>query len=239
VTGTILNALGILIGCGLGLTLRRQPRPQVQFAIKGLLGVFTVIVGLRAVWAGLGGGFWLVIKQVLVILLALAVGRVVGRVLRIQRGLNKLGQYAKERLGATQPAAAGRVSEGFLVSAVLFCAAPLALLGPLQDGLDGRWQALGIKAMIDAMAAMAFVTTFGWSVVLAIVPLVAVQGTITLLVRAAAPFLQAHGLQDPILAISGLLVFCVALIILEIKRFEIATYFPALAFGPVFTWLLA
>ena len=52
-TGTILNALGILIGGLLGLTMSRQFAPSTQVALRGLMGVFTVIVGLRLTWSGL------------------------------------------------------------------------------------------------------------------------------------------------------------------------------------------
>jgi uncharacterized protein len=77
---------------------------------------------------------------------------------------------------------------------------------------------------------------FGWGVLFSLVPVVAYQGTITLGARALAPHLQLQ-LIDSINATGGLLVFSVALVILEIKKVELADYLPALAVAPLLTWV--
>ena len=120
---------------------------------------------------------------------------------------------------------------------VLFCVAPLALVGAVQDGLLGQWQALGIKALMDGLATMAFARTFGWGSILAAVPVVSFQGTITLTARLVAPFLTAHLLVDSVNAVAGMLVFIVSLIILELKKVELGDYLPSLAVAPLLTWL--
>ena len=38
-------------------------------------------------------------------------------------------------------------------------------------------------------------------------------------------------------AVGGLLVFCVAMVILELKRFELADYLPSLAVAPLVAWI--
>jgi uncharacterized membrane protein YqgA involved in biofilm formation len=235
--GTILNAAGIILGGVIGLTLSRQPAPSTQFAMKGLLGVVTVYVGLRLTWMGLGGGFWMVGKQLIIVVLALMLGRIVGRLLRLQKSLNRLGRYAKERFAAARPDNPQRFGEGFTTCTVLFCLGPLAILGSIQDGLDGQWQALAVKAVMDGLAAMAFVSAFGWGVIVSAIPVLAYQGTVTLLTQAASGFLRDHGLLDSINATSGLLVFCVALIILELKKVELTDYLPSLVFAPLLTWI--
>ena len=239
-TGTILNAIGILAGGILGLALRRQMSPATQIALKGALGILVVFVGLKTTWESLGGGFWLVLKQVAIVILALTLGRITGRLLHLQKSLNKLGQYAKERFTRAASEKANLWSEGFVTCTILFCVGPMAILGSIQDGLDGKWQTLGAKSVMDGLATMAFVGTFGWGAMAAVVPVVAYQGTITLLAKSAAPFFQdpAHVvLLNSINATGGLLVFCVALIILELKKIELADYLPSLAWAPLITWM--
>jgi hypothetical protein len=235
--GTILNAAGIVLGGILGLTLSRQLAPSTQFALKGLLGVITVYVGLRLTWMSLGGGFWMVGKQLIIIVLALMLGRIVGRLLRLQKSLNRLGQYAKEKFATARPDNPQRFGEGFTTCTVLFCLGPLAILGSIQDGLDGQWHALGVKAVMDGFAAMAFVSAFGWAVTVSAIPVLAYQGTLTLLAQQASGYLRDYGLLDSINATSGLLVFCVALIILELKKVELTDYLPGLFFAPLLTWM--
>ena len=94
--GTVINAAGILIGGVLGLTLKQQLSPVRQNAIKGLLGVLIVFFGLKATWVNLGGGVWLVLKQLTIVVLALTFGRLVGRLLRLQKTANQLGRTAGE-----------------------------------------------------------------------------------------------------------------------------------------------
>jgi hypothetical protein len=234
--GTIINAAAILGGGVVGLTVKRQMSHSHQSALKVLLGVFAVYVGLSATWQGLNGGFLQILKRLGIILVSLVLGNLTGKLLGIQKGLNQLGHYAKQKISEATPGSRGRFNEGFLTCSILFCVTPIAVLGSLQDGLCGNFKTLAVKAVMDGLASMAFVTTFGWGVMLSIIPVVACQGTITLLAKLAQPWLERYFLIDPVNATAGLLVFCVALIILELKKIELADYLPSLALAPLLAW---
>jgi len=47
------------------------------------------------------------------------------------------------------------------------------------------------------------------------------QGTLTLLVHRLEPMMQAHHLIESINTVGGMLVFCVAMVILELKKIEL------------------
>ncbi len=92
---------------------------------------------------------------------------------------------------------------------------------------------------MDGLAMLGFVPIFGWGSLLAALPVLAFQGTLTLLsTRFLGPFLTTHGLMDSVNATGGLLVFCVGLVIFELKKIELADYLPSLAFAPLLAWLL-
>jgi uncharacterized membrane protein YqgA involved in biofilm formation len=75
-------------------------------------------------------------------------------------------------------------------------------------------------------------------VLFAALPVLVFQGTITLLcAQFLGPFLATHHLVDSVNAAGGLLVFSVALVILEIKKLELADYLPSLIFAPLLAWL--
>ena len=234
--GTILNAVGILVGGVIGLTVAKRIKPSTLVVMKAMLGALTVFVGLKLTLTSLSGSFGSVMKQLGIVVLALTLGRMTGRLLHLQKFLNGLGRYAKERYTRTDINSPQRLSEGFITCTLLFCVGPMAIIGAAQDGLEGHWQTLGIKALMDGLATMAFVTTFGWGVMLSVIPVVAYQGTITLGARFLAPYLQDLPLMDSVNATGGLLVFCIALIILELKKIELADYLPSLAFAPLLTW---
>src|SRR6266566_4648369 len=204
-TGTILNAAAILMAGIVGLTASGQPSLSHQTALRILLGGFTVYAGLSATWQAVNGGFLHVLKQLTIVLLALMLGNLTGKLLRIQKSLNHLGQYAKQKISGTRAAAPGRSGEGFITCSILFCVTPIAVLGSLQDGLNANFKTLAVKAVMDGLATMAFVTTFGWSPILSIIPVIACQGTLALLAGLAQPWLAKHSLLDPINATAGLL----------------------------------
>lgn len=236
-TGTFLNVAGILIGGLIGLCWKQQMSQTTQVALRGLLGVLTVYVGLRVVWLSLGGGLGAGAKQILILVLALTLGRIAGRLLRIQKGMNRLGQYAKQKFAAADPGRPVRMSEGFMTCTVLFCVAPLAILGAVQDGLAGQWQALGIKTLMDGLATLSFVRLFGWGSMVSALPVLSFQGTIFLGARLIEPWLREHALVESINMTGGMLVFCVALIILEFRKIELGDYLPSLGFAPLLTWI--
>ena len=238
--GTIINAAGILIGGIVGLTATKQPSMEYQRAVKGLMGILITYVGLKMTFFdSLNGSIGHRFKQLFIVLLALILGKIIGQSLHLQKGVNKLGKIAQEKFSQAQPNAPQRAGEGFITCTLLFCVGPMSIIGSLQDGLEGKWETLAIKAVMDGFSTMAFVPTFGWGVILSVIPVVAYQGSITL----AAGFVSAYlKNQDPALMLSvnatgGLLVFCIALIVLDLKKIQLADYLPSLAVAPLLTWL--
>jgi len=62
----------------------------------------------------------------------------------------------------------------------------------------------------------------------------AFQGTIALTCRLfIGPWLEAQGLIGPVIATAGVLMFAVALVILESKRIHLADYLPSLIVAPL------
>ena len=240
-TGTIINCLGIAIGVGWGLKHRQTGDKHFQEAARIALGIAIIWVGLSTAWSGLGGGFKRSSGLLGITLLALSLGNVTGRALRLQKGFNRLGNDARKRFESAVQKGSPQHSfgDGLTTTAILFCATPLGLLGALLEGCAGNPKPLVIKAVMDGLAAAAFVPVFGWGVLAAVVPVLAVQGTLTMGARLATPWLQGEAMLDPLLCVSGLLVFCVALVVFEIKRLEVANYLPSLIYAPLLgSWWL-
>jgi hypothetical protein len=238
VTGTIVNVVAIVLGSLAGMTLRRGIPPAVQNWLKVALGLLTVYFGMRLSWISVNGSALQILKQMTIVILAMMLGRLTGRLMRIQKASNRVGQYARERCAAARPGAPRQFNDAFAVCALLFCVAPLGPLGALVDGLGGYYWPLLLKAVMDALAAMGFVSLFGRGVILSALPVLAFQGTLSLVCfRYAEPFLRMQGLADSVNATAGLLIFSVAVLMLEIRRIEVADYFPSLIYAPLLTWL--
>src|SRR5437868_5060939 len=111
--GTILNVAGILIGGAIGLT-RKKPLPQQTEAFfKVALGALTVFYGLRLTWMSLSGPLPTILKQLLIAVVAMMLGKIAGRLLRLQKLSNHLGRRARERISQARPGAPASMSQGF------------------------------------------------------------------------------------------------------------------------------
>jgi uncharacterized protein len=239
-TGTLLNVAGILVGGVAGLVRRQPLSPATESYFKIGLGVAIVVSGLRLTLLSLNGSFPSILRQLLIVILALALGQMVGRLLHLQRWSNRVGQRARQSIESSRPDLPGSAGDGFKTCAALFCAAPLGILGAIQEGISSPpyIYPLAAKALMDGLATMGFALLFGRGVLLAALPVLAFQGTITLLCeRIAEPFLRFHHLVDPVNATGGLLVFCVALVLLGLKRIELADYLPSVVVAPLLAWL--
>lgn len=236
--GTWVNVAAIVAGGLIGLSVRKElPRRQQMF-LKTLLGVLALYIGFRMVWQSVDGTVGRVILQVLVALLALVLGNLVGKLAGIQKQVNALGRYASERYQRARSSKRPDLSEGFVTCTILFCVGPLAILGAIQDGLQNDPRTLLMKALLDGLSALAFVKVFGPGVVLSALPVLAYQGTLTLLARWLRPVVDHPGMLDGIGATGGLLVAMTSLLILDVRKVPLADYLPALVFAPVLRMLL-
>ncbi len=233
--GTLINTVAILAGGFLGLRASQQFSARTQTNIKLVLAAFTIWVGLSMVWQGIGGSFGGVVKQLGIAMLALVLGNGLGMALHLQAGLNKLGQYAKQRIASASPTNDNRFSEGFITCTLLFCVGPMAILGSLEDGTTGKFRILAIKSAMDGLAAMGFAATFGPGVLLAALPVFAYQGTLTLLANALANQLNDPLLLNSIRVAGGLVVMCIAVVILGLRQVPLANYLPSLVVAPLLT----
>ena len=120
--GALINSAGIVLGGGLALVLKKPVSATNQSRAKILLGVFTVWFGLTLTLSSLNGSLAHRCKQLALVLLAMALGKLAGKLLRLQKLSNAAGQFATRKMAA---ASAGKpeFNAGFRVATALFCAA--------------------------------------------------------------------------------------------------------------------
>ena len=239
-TGAFLNACGILIGALFGLAQRAPLSASTQHFFRRALGAASAFLGLRLVWLHVNGTFWPCAKQLLIALLSLTLGNWTGRLLRLQKNSNRLGRFASRAIASAQTGAAPHsAGQSFIACTILFCAAPLGLLGAVTEGVSGDYYLFAAKAVMDGLAMTGFVKMVGWPTALAAFPVYALLGGLTLACHAyGKPLLEAPGLMDSVNTVAGLIACTIALVILEARKVELTNYLPALAIAPLLTWLM-
>jgi uncharacterized protein len=234
VIGAFLNALGILLGGFFGLAVCAPLSARTQHFFKLLLGISTVGFGLWLVIANLHGSILDALKQLFLGMLAVVLGYWAGKLLRLQKLSNRVGHYAAQLLAAAQKKPPGRPLDGMNAGAILFCAAPLGILGAVVDGLSGFFWLLLIKAVMDGLATASFVKLFRWPAALAALPVFLVFSGLSLLVHTQAlPWLESHALTASVHVAAGLVTCVVALVVFEIRKVELNSYLPAIFLAPL------
>ncbi|HEV2235411.1 MAG TPA: DUF554 domain-containing protein [Ktedonobacterales bacterium] len=227
VDGTLLNAATVIVGTVLGLLIGNRLPRRVQDTLFGAIGLVTLLIGISGA---------LTTRNPLIILGSMLLGGLLGELLRLEDGLQRLGD-AIERRTARQGSS---VSAAFVTSSLVFCVGPLSILGPLANGLSGDISDLAIKAMLDGFGAIAFAATLGWGVFFSVLTILLYQGGISLAAQAVKPLVDANpGALVELNAVGGVILIALGLKLLKIRDLRVANYLPALLVAPLLAVLVA
>ncbi len=224
--GTLVNALAVLAGSTLGVLFRRRiPKGMDEILMQGL-GLATLVIGMQM---ALGT------RNVVVVILSMAIGGVLGHLLGIEPGLERLGTWAEARLGAREEGST--FARAFVTSSLLFCVGPLTILGAFQGGLGQPPVLLYTKSMLDGVSSVAIGATLGPGVFLSAGTILVYQGALTLL-ASSAQSLMTPDVTREFTATGGLLVLGVGITLLGLRPIRVGNLLPALLVVVVLTSVL-
>ena len=230
-TGTFINVAAILIGGTIGLFFGSRIPERFKNTVIAGMGIFTSALGMQ---------MFLDSKNSLIVLGALIIGALIGEWIGIEDGLQALGQMLEKRFSQdSETGSSSKFVRGFMVSSLLFCIGPIAILGSIQDGLSGDYNLLAVKSTLDGFASIAFASTLGVGVLFSSVIVLVYQGGVSLLAN------QLNAIvTDPMMAemtaTGGVLLIGVGISnLLEIKKIRVGNFLPALAVAPLIVWILS
>lgn len=224
--GTLVNAVAVLVGSAIGVLLRRRiPTGMDEILMQGL-GLAVLVIGMQMARGT---------HNVVVLILSMAIGGVLGHVLGIEAGLERLGTWAEARLGARGEGST--FARAFVTSSLLFCVGPLTILGAFQGGLGQPPVLLYTKSVLDGVSSVAIGATLGPGVFLSAGTILVYQGALTLL-ASSAQTLMTPDVTREFTATGGLLVLGVGITLLGLRPIRIGNLLPALLVVVVLTSLL-
>lgn len=228
--GTLINVATIVGGTGAGLLIGGRLPERVRTTVLQAVGLAVVALGLSNA---------LETRNLIFPLVAVVAGGIVGELLRIEDRLESAGERIRRRVerGRTEDGPSSFV-EGFVAATLLFCVGPLAILGSIDDGLNGNVDVLVVKAALDGLVSLIFASTLGWGVGFSALSVAAYQGTLTALAGQADSVLTDR-MTTELTAAGGLLIVGIGLRLLDIKAVRVASLLPALAIVPVLVALFA
>ena len=229
-TGTAINVAAILAGTLIGVLAGGRLPEGLQRRVLAGLGLVTLVIGvdLALAWRE---------TNALYVLGAVLLGGLTGEALRIEARLAQLGDMIQRRLSSAGESSS-RVSEAFFDASLLFCVGPLAVVGAIQDGLTGNYEALATKALLDGFASIALAATLGWGVALAAVSVLIYQGSLSLGATLFEDVLKGEAL-DALTSAGGVLIIGISLKLLDVTDVKVGNFLPALLFAPALVGIVS
>lgn len=250
-TGTLLNVVAVLLGAAVGVGLGARLPARVRSTMTDVLGLFVVVLGIDGATTTFGPELREAMGRasVLVVLGSLLVGGIIGEYIDLDGMITRFGAWLRARTTRdreTDIAASAdgtldarqRFVQGFVVSSLVFCVGPLAVLGAIQDGLTGDYQLLAVKSLLDGFSAVAFASALGIGVAFAALPLIVLQGGIALS-AGALESVVTEPMLAAITALGGFLVIGIGLRLLEVRQIRVANLLPGLLIAPLVVALWA
>ncbi|CDI01943.1 conserved membrane hypothetical protein [Candidatus Competibacter denitrificans Run_A_D11] len=217
--GTLVNTGTVLVGSAVGLMAGSRLPENIKTILVQALGLSVVAIGLRMA---------LEAQHALLAIGCLLLGGVSGELLRIEQRLEGLAEILQSKLRSRS----SRFVEGFVTATLLYLTGAMTIVGSIQDGTIGDPSVLLIKALLDGVASVALASSLGIGVMYSALPVLVVQGGITLLASQMA-FLSEPAVLDAVNATGGLLILGIGINLLEIRRIHVGNLLPALLYAIV------
>ncbi len=223
---TYINCLTIILGSLIGLFMRSKIRSDIRNVIFASSGFVSLTIGMKMA---------LTMESFLIMMLSLAFGGIIGFVLDFEGGILKIGVFFEKITSRKNPghseefriAESKNFAKGFLEASILFCAGAMTIVGAINAGLDGNYELILIKSVMDGFMAILFTAAYGIGVIFSVVTILVYQGGLTLAAGWIAPLMGEAGLAG-ISAVGGVLIMMIGLNLLGIKEFKTANFLPAL-----------
>jgi len=222
-TGTLINIIVVIIGSGIGLLLKTKLPKRIVLTIFQGLGLFTLFLGF--VMAMKTGSY-------LILVFSLVIGGIIGEALNIEKFTERQADVIKKKIKF----GGDKFSEGMLTAFLLYCMGSMTILGALEEGINNDSTLLITKSMMDGFSSVALASAFGIGVAFSVIPMLIIQGGLTLLAMYFGEFLDVI-IVNELTAVGGILLIGLGINILDIKKIKVFNLFPALIIAVIFAWI--
>ena len=213
--GTLVNGIAIIGGSFIGIVLKSGFIKAKSKAIMGALGLSTLIIGFQGV---------INYANVLLLIVALALGVLIGEFLKLEDHINHFAFALEKRFAKGSDST---FAQGFVTASILFGVGAMAIVGSLESGLRQNETILYTKSLLDFISSIVFASTYGWGVLFSAFVIVIYQGAITLLSTFVAPVMTDIMITD-ISAVGSALIIAIGLNMLEMTKLKLANFLPAI-----------
>lgn len=216
-SGAVVNFFVVIIAGLFGLLLKKGIPDRVKNALMHGMALCVMYIGIT--------GLFEEGANIIVIIISFALGSVLGELIDLDKQINRIGIKLQNKLSRGD--SDSRFAEGFVTATLLFCVGAMTVVGSIESGINGDNSMLYSKTVIDSVSTVALTSTFGVGVVFAAIPVLLIEGGITLLAVFVSPILTSAAVTQMSI-IGSALIIALSLNMLGITKIKVMNYLPAI-----------
>ena len=223
--GTIINMAAILVGGILGRLVGKTIPKRVQDTLYMVCGIATLFIGIGGCLQHmliLDDGS-IITQGTMMMLLSLTVGALIGEWIDLESKLERFGAWLKNKTGNSGDAS---FIDAFVTASLTVCIGAMAIVGAIQDGMEGDISVLAAKSVLDFVIICVMAASMGKGCIFSLIPVGILQGSVTALSLLLKPIMTEAALSN-LSYVGSILIFCVGVNLVWGKKVKVANLLPA------------
>ena len=224
--GSLVNALGIVIGSILGTYVLKIKNESLKDTMEKGMGLCCILIAIDGMICEF---------NTLNVLISMAIGTIIGEKIDLEGRMYKLAT-SLEKIFKDR-----NIGKAFSSASLIFCVGGMAVIGALDGGLMNSHDTLILKGIIDGILALFMASSLGIGVIFSAGLVFIYEGAIALL---ASPLSSVLSLGSEMvinnLSVTGSLILLgVGLNIVKIGKFKSMNYVPAIFVSIILTAIIS
>ena len=232
--GTVINMLAILVGGLMGRLVGKAIPKRVQDSLYLVCGISTLFIGIGGVMDHM-----LIIENgavntqgTMMMLMSLTIGALMGEWINLEKRLEQFGCWLKRKTGnAGDPA----FVDAFVTASLTVCIGAMAIVGAIQDGMEGDISVLAAKSVLDFVIVCVMAASMGKGCIFSLIPVGILQGSVTALSVVLKPVMTEAALSN-LSYVGSVLIFCVGVNLVWGKKVKVANWLPAVLVAVIWSF---
>jgi len=229
--GPVMNSCAIVAGGIIGTSLASYIPERLEKGLPATFALSCIAIGITMI---------INVDTLTVVVMAFILGTGIGELVYLESGVSKMAMLIQHKFERYLPLPRGvnkkEFSMQFTTLIMLFATSGLGVIGAMTEGLNGDYQLLLVKSLMDFVTAVIFAITVGPSIILIAILQFAVQALLFILAKSIMPYMDAEAYAN-FSATGGIIMLAVGLRIAKIMHFPVVNFLPALILVVPFTYL--
>ncbi|MFR7416970.1 DUF554 domain-containing protein [uncultured Megasphaera sp.] len=212
--GIIVNAVTSSLAAFIGVGLKNRISERFTSPVLGVIALGLAAMGIQGAVQS---------QNMLLVLSSLIIGTLLGTAIGIEDRMNQFGKFLKTHLSRGDDS---KFVKGFVTLSMMETIGAMAIIGPIQAAL-GSNDLLYIKSAIDAVSSFIFGALYGIGVVPVGIVLLVYETIFYVLATFLLPLMTTDVVRE-LNAVGCLMILAIALNMLQLTKFKVADFLPAL-----------